>query len=160
MNAAVADAGLAVVEFDDARAWLRARPVLTEPIAAEVWVVDPSYRRVLLVRHHRRGWVAPGGTVEIGETPRAAAVRELAEEAGVSAELSDVPAAVAVRSYRADLSATLCLVYGAVVSAEVEVRGEEGQPVGWFSLDEEWESVFGEDRGRMRGFARRLSVGG
>lgn len=98
VNAAVADARLAAVEFDDAQAWLHARPMLTAPLAAEVWVIDPTFRQVLLVRHRVRGWVPPGGTVEPGETPRNAAERELREETGVVGDLLPVPAAVAVRS--------------------------------------------------------------
>jgi hypothetical protein len=30
-----------------------------EPLAAEVWVTDPAYSHVLLVRHRVRGWVPP-----------------------------------------------------------------------------------------------------
>jgi 8-oxo-dGTP diphosphatase len=59
VEAAVADAHRAAWEFDDAMAWLRARPTLMEPLAAEVWVTDPSYSYVLLVRHRVRGWVPP-----------------------------------------------------------------------------------------------------
>ncbi|SFB64658.1 hypothetical protein SAMN05216266_1463 [Amycolatopsis marina] len=60
VDAAVADARVAVVEFDDARAWLdRARRAPMAPLAAEVWVTEPSYRQVLLVRHRVRGWVPP-----------------------------------------------------------------------------------------------------
>ena len=107
-EAAVVDARLAVAEFDDARAWLdRARHAPMPPLAAEVWVTQPSFREVLLVRHRVRGWVPPGGTVEPGETPRGAAARELAEETGLSGELLPIPAAVSVRSYRADWSPTL-----------------------------------------------------
>ena len=42
-----------------------------EPLAAEVWVTDPAFGHVLLVKHRVRGWVPPGGKVEPGETPRA-----------------------------------------------------------------------------------------
>jgi 8-oxo-dGTP diphosphatase len=157
-EAARADARLAAMEFDDARAWLRARPTLMEPLAAEVWVIDPAYSHVLLVRHRVRGWVPPGGKVEPGETPRVAAVRELAEETGVTGELLPAPAAVAVRSFRADWAPTLSLSYGAVIGRDVPLGGERGQPSTWVDLDETWESMFPEDRDRIRAYVRRLAA--
>jgi 8-oxo-dGTP diphosphatase len=155
----VSDTRLAAVEFDDARAWLdEARQHPMEPLAAEVWVTDPGFRYVLLVKHRVRGWVPPGGAVEPGETPREAAARELLEETGLRAELLPVPAAVAVRSYRADWSPTLGLSYAAIVDRGAHLGGEEGQPAAWFGLDEEWESVFPEDRDRMRTHVRHLAA--
>ncbi|WP_243727174.1 NUDIX hydrolase [Actinocrispum wychmicini] len=142
VDAAVADARLAAMEFDGAQAWLRARPTLIEPLAAEVWAIEPAYSHVLLVRHRVRGWVPPGGTVESAETPRGAAARELMEVAGVVGDLLSVPAAVAVRSFRADWARTLGLSYGAVIGREVPLGGESGQPSKWVDLDEAWQSVF------------------
>lgn len=157
-EAAVAEAWLATSEFDDAREWLRTRPTLVDPLAAEVWVFNPTFSDVLLVLHRVRGFVAPGGTVEHGETPRGAAIRELGEETGVRAELLPVPAAVGVRSYRADWAPTLCLFYATVIDREVPLSGERGQPPRWVSLDESWDSMFPEDRGRIRAYARRLAI--
>lgn len=159
LGAVASDVGLAALEFDDARAWLeRACQRPMEPLSAEVWVTDPAFEHVLLVKHRVRGWVPPGGKVEPGETPRVAAARELAEETGLRAELLRVPAAVSVRSYRSDWSPTLGLSYAAIVGRDVPLGGECGQPPRWFDLDEEWESVFPEDRDRIRAHVRRLAT--
>ncbi|MFF4104322.1 NUDIX hydrolase [Streptomyces sp. NPDC001903] len=160
VEAAVADARLAVREYDEALAWLdRARQAPMAPLSAEVWVTDPSFTHVLLVKHRVRGWVPPGGKVEPGETPRQAARRELGEETGLRGELLALPAAVAVRSYRADWSATLGLSYAAVIDRAAPLGGESGQPPRWFDLDEEWESVFPADRERIRAHVRLLATG-
>lgn len=97
--------------------------------------------------------------MEPGEGPRAAAARELLEQTGLCTELLPEPAAVAVRSYRADWSPTLGLSYAAIVGLEVPFGGEENQPAAWFRLDVDWDSVFPEDRERIRAHARRLAAG-
>jgi len=38
--------------------------------------------RLLLVKNRTRGWEAPGGKIEDGETPEEAAIREFREETG------------------------------------------------------------------------------
>jgi 8-oxo-dGTP diphosphatase len=161
VEAAVADAGRAVAEFDEARAWLAAAartPDVMEPLGAEVWVFDEALTHVLLVRHPRRGWVPPGGKVEPDETPREGAVRELFEETGLRVEPLPDPAAVAVRSYHPDHSPTLGLSYAAIADITTPLLPEPGQPAAWKRLDEAWDSCFPDDLPRIRGHAERLAA--
>ncbi|MCF3133799.1 NUDIX hydrolase [Streptomyces olivochromogenes] len=145
------------MEFDGASQGLTTvgrRP--SEPPAAEVWVFDEDFARVLLVHHRWRGWVPPGGRVEPGETPREGARRELFEETGVEAELLPQPAAATVRSYRPEWPATLGLSFVAIVDAATPLATERGQPAAWTALDADWASYFPEDASRIRRHARWL----
>lgn len=72
---------------------------------------------------------------------------------------SDSAAAVAVRSFRSDWAPTLSLSYGAVIGRDQPLGGESGQPSKWIHLDEVWDSVFPEDRERIRSYVRRLAAG-
>jgi len=158
VEAAVVDARLAVAEFDSACQWFDSvRDGLTDPLAVEVWVFNEDLTAVLLVKHRWRNWVPPGGKVDPGETPREAAVRELFEETGIRATLLPRPAAVAVRSYHPDWSATLGLSYAALVDASCPLLAESGQPVAWTALDQDWASFFPDDRPRIRRHATWMS---
>jgi 8-oxo-dGTP diphosphatase len=166
LDAAVADAEAAVLEFDGARAWLRAvlggpvGPVgPVGPFGAEVWVLDPALEWVVLVKHAVRGMVPPGGGVEPGECPREGAARELAEEAGLRPRLLERPAAVAVRSFLPGLPVTLSLSYAAIGDPEQPLIAEVGQPVTWIRLDQGWDSCFPEDVLRIREYVKLLRSG-
>ncbi|GAA2565234.1 hypothetical protein GCM10010435_42420 [Winogradskya consettensis] len=158
LEAALGDAGAARVEFDDVAGWAASAGAGPEnPLGAEVWVFDADLSRVLLVRNPWRGWVPPGGKVELGETPREAARREVREETGQDVDLHALPAAVAVRSYHPAHPATLGLSYVAIADPAAPLTAEPGQPVAWMSLDHAWESCFPDDLFRMRGHARWLA---
>lgn len=58
-----------------------------EETSAGGLVLDESHRGALIGRQDRRGrmvWSLPKGHIEDGETPEAAAVREIREETGIS----------------------------------------------------------------------------
>jgi len=90
--------------------WSRRADGTAHRQAARVLVFDAA-GRVLLVRGHdadqvdRTWWFTIGGGIEPGETPRQAAVRELQEEAGISAAEEDLIGPVLQRSAEFDFFA-------------------------------------------------------
>ena len=63
-------------------------PLYDNPVPAVCAVVSDQRKRLLLVQRkvapQRGEWCLPGGFMELDETPEAAALRELAEETGLS----------------------------------------------------------------------------
>lgn len=160
LDAAVADAGSATLEFDEARAWLRSALVgAVEPFGAEVWVLDTALERIVLVSHPWRGLVPPGGKVEPGECPRDGAARELAEETGLRPRLFERPAAVAVRSFGPGLPVAMSLSYAAIGDPAQPLVAEDGQPAAWMRLDQGWDSCFPDDVLRIRHYVKHLRSG-
>ena len=160
LDAAVADADAATLEFDQARAWLRAALTgAVGPFGADVWVLDPALEQIVLVGHPVRGLVPPGGEVEPGECPRDGAARELAEETGLRPQLLERPAAATVRSFLPGLPVTLSMSYAAIGDPGQPLVPEPGQPALWRRLDEGWDSCFPDDVLRVRQYVEILRSG-
>ena len=127
-------------------------------LVVDVWVFDHSLSQVLLVRHRDRGWVMPGGTVESGESLRAAAARELEEETGLSLPAEQLRPA-AVHSGRRDGVLRLGMSYDLVVDPALPLRPEVGQPAAWWALGDRWTSVYPHDRARLLRHVDHLGSG-
>lgn len=101
-------------------------------------VVDGAGRVVLVQNRWSDGWVAPGGSVEPGESTREAAVREVREETGVEASVRG-PLAVVEEVFECGDRAAWGhrVVYAAVaddpaLAADPGLDGEGIAAVAWF----------------------------
>jgi 8-oxo-dGTP diphosphatase len=102
-------------------------------------LVRNSENKVLLIRHHKRGWEIPQGRVEAGEDLLAALLREVMEEAGVAIEPGPL---AAVWSMVALPSAIIFGFLGRYKSGELATSGDSLE-AGWFSENEAVDMVVG-----------------
>jgi len=110
------------------------------PIAAAIAVVVRGERLLLVRRSHKPDagrWGFPGGKIEPGETVISAALRELDEETGVSAEAAEVLTALDV--IRRDGAILHHYVLIAVLCRWQRGEGapaSDAEEIGWFNLAE------------------------
>ncbi|MEF8852896.1 MAG: NUDIX hydrolase [Haloarculaceae archaeon] len=148
---AVVEELAAVVDRDEVR--VTAATVALDPDFDGTWdddetglhvgaVVHDDDGRVLLLRNQwSPGWMGPGGTVEPGETLRAAVVREIREESGVEARV-ERPLAVERQRFEHPSDPTRAVVGWYVtfevvateemLAADPGVTGETIEAVDWF----------------------------
>lgn len=107
--------------------------VVDAHLAASVVVVD-DHRRVLLTRRADFDvWCLPGGMVDVGESLREAAERELAEEVG---DLGELGRLVGVYSEIGSYTDIHIAVFAASRRQGQSVSSAEVTEVGWFARDE------------------------
>ena len=113
-----------------------------EELSAGGLVVDLSGERGLLIgRHDKRGrtlWSLPKGHIEVGETPEAAALREVEEETGI---VSKITRSLGVIDFwfMADgkrIHKTVHHFLFSEVSGDLSPQISEVDVVDWFPLDE------------------------
>ncbi|WP_405880993.1 NUDIX domain-containing protein [Streptomyces sp. NBC_01384] len=104
------------------------------------WVFSHDFRRTLLVRHRRFGWLSPGGRLERGESPLDGARREVAEETGMDLRplLPDPVALLGNREHPERVHESPERVYGLAYAFGADpatpLTPETGQPAGWFTI--------------------------
>lgn len=88
--------------------------------------------KVLLVRHHKRGWEIPQGRVEVGESLLDALHREILEETGVEVELGQL---AAIWSKISQPTAIIFNFLARYKSGSLQTS-EESPELGWFAPDD------------------------
>jgi len=112
-----------------------------DPLEVVVCFCEWEDKILLLKRHpedlHGGTWGAPGGGVEPGEKPVAAAARELLEEAGILVEAANLKPLGITYIKLPDLSYTLYLFHIQFDNKpEVAVSLDENTEAKWTTIDE------------------------
>ena len=106
------------------------------PTLAAAVVLFDTDGRVLLVHQTYGGsrWGLPGGRLEPGESPQQAAVREVAEEAGLDVALDHLIGVYSLRSRRHGLR----FIFRGTIQSGVPHPGSDGEisEVAWFAVDD------------------------
>lgn len=105
-------------------------------VGSAVLAVDEA-NRVLLVKRGvdpgRGGWCMPGGFIEQGETPQAAAIRECQEESGYEVEITGLIDVYYYENFRG--SGLLVTYKGRIVGGHAQA-GDDAVEVGFFGVNE------------------------
>lgn len=124
-----------------------------------ICVVERDDGRLLFVRHsYRKRWGTPGGLLERGEVPAAAAVREAAEEVGIAIDVVDRPTVVVDPIARRVDVVFRCRPAAGADPDAASAQSPEILEAGWFAPDALPDLQF-ETASALRAIGMRVPVG-
>lgn len=105
-------------------------------LAASVAVINKE-NKLLLIKNRRRGWEFPGGYVENGESVKAAAIREVKEEAGIEVQLTKFC------GITQDIENSRCtlIFLGKAVNDDKLISGDDAIDADYFTINEALEKL-------------------
>jgi ADP-ribose pyrophosphatase YjhB (NUDIX family) len=112
-------------------------PLYENPVPATCLVVRNAAGQVLLVRRSvapKKGlWCLPGGFMELGEFPEEGALRELAEETGLSGTIGELLGVTIAPNASYD---TVLMIGYLVHRYEGRIQaGDDADAIGWFDAE-------------------------
>ena len=125
----------------------------TTPYAVvDTAVFDDAGRLLLIRRADNRRWALPGGACEVGEPPGEGALREVWEETGCRAALSDLLGIFDISLHSSkSLHHLYCLLFAGRIIEGSPIVTSETIDVGWFAAHETpWDALHASHPARIR----------
>lgn len=140
---------------EDVDNWLETKQFPLSMISAAGFVFKDG--KILMVRHHKRGWSFPGGVAEQGEAVLDCLKREILEESGITAEPEHLVGVYQRLRAKAgygplegsELPPVIVLTFICDYSRGEEIVSEECTDVAWFTLEQAAEAITDTNTKRM-----------
>jgi 8-oxo-dGTP pyrophosphatase MutT (NUDIX family) len=99
---------------------------------AGVFLFDPESNKTLLVQSRGQYWGPPKGSLNVGETVKEAALREVKEETGISLPSEKLNSYITVKgkSLYYFVRIPVCNV-----NVQTQIEDNDANGIGWFSMD-------------------------
>jgi 8-oxo-dGTP diphosphatase len=112
-------------------------PIYENPVPATCLVAVDDRQRLLLVKRNvdpKKGlWCLPGGFMELGEMPEAAALREFQEETGLTGRIDML---LGVTANHSEAYETVLMIGFLIRSFEGALTaGDDAEDIGWYEPD-------------------------
>jgi 8-oxo-dGTP diphosphatase len=112
------------------------------PLTASLVVLWCGHECLMVFNRYRQAWELPGGMLDPGESPRVAAVRELAEESGQRAETLDLAGVARIRVAPDDRLEFLAIYRGQIESPQPFTPNDEMSEGVWWNPNETLTDLF------------------
>ena len=114
--------------------------MIRQKVQVHLWRVESGGGRLFAIFHRCEAkgdyWQPITGNVEAGETPEQCALREVAEEAGVDADLSDLTPCLEVQDWRREETRFAEHVFGLRCKGESITISGEHRAAEWVGVSE------------------------
>jgi 8-oxo-dGTP diphosphatase len=112
------------------------------PLTASLVVLWCGHECLMVFNRYHQAWELPGGMLDLGESPREAAVRELAEESGQRADSLDLAGVAKIRVAPDNRHEYLAIYRGQITTPQPFVANDEMSDGVWWNPTEPLPDLF------------------